>query len=71
MTVLFTDVVKAVCHACIVCSEHFAPIECVSFSQQVLNPAANAELPQGTYLTLIDWQVEQSKDPVIARVFLF
>ena len=61
--VVLTDAVKALLQA-----QSVAPvaIECVSFSQQVVNEAEFENL--STKLSHIDWKAEQAADPVIKRV---
>ena len=43
-------------------------VECISVSQQVLNNNPRDNIDSVSYLSDIDWQVEQSKDSSMSRV---
>ena len=66
-SVIFSDVVKALCLGTLVSSQEFPLVECSSFSQTVIDQADKDEALD-THFSDIDWSVEQCKDNTLARV---
>ena len=68
-TVIFSDVVKALCLGTLVDPQESPLFECNSFSQSVLDHAdADGDEPLDTNFSDIDWAEEQGKDVAIARI---
>jgi hypothetical protein len=65
---LYPDILKALFQAALADVRELPVIECVSVSQHVLNNNPSDNFDSGTYLSDIDWHVEQSKDSSTSRV---
>lgn len=67
VSVLFSDVVKAVCQASLVPSDRVRAAECISLSQHIAHPESDMDFPSDSKFSSIDWKMEQSLDATISR----